>query len=39
MARKTNSRERKPYIIVFWEGESEEAYMKFMRNEFHFTST
>lgn len=35
MARKTNTRERKPYIIVFWEGESEEAYMKFMRNEFH----
>ena len=35
MARKINTRERKPYIIVFWEGESEEAYMKFMRNEFH----
>ena len=35
MARKTNTRKRKPYIIVFWEGESEESYMKFMRNEFH----
>ncbi len=35
MARKINTRERKPDIIVFWEGESEEVYMRFMRNEFH----
>ena len=35
MARTYKPRERKPYIIVFWEGESEEEYMKFMRSEFH----
>lgn len=31
MARKINSRNRKPYIIIFWEGESEQVYM----NEIH----
>jgi hypothetical protein len=35
MARKTKNISRNPYIIVFWEGESEEAYFKFMRQEFH----
>ncbi len=34
MARKSKERSRKPYIIVFWEGESEAQYMKFMRSEF-----
>lgn len=35
MARQTKARNKNPYIIVFWEGESEMAYMKFMRREFH----
>ena len=35
MARTSKPRESKLYIIVFWEGESEEEYMKFMRSEFH----
>lgn len=35
MARKINERPRNPYIVVFWEGESEEVYMKFMRQKFH----
>ncbi len=34
MARKTNPREKNPYIVVFWEGESEELYMKYMKREF-----
>ena len=35
MARQTKARNKNHYIIVFWEGESEMAYMKFMRREFH----
>lgn len=35
MARKINERARKPLIIVFWEGESEEQYIKFMRQKFN----
>lgn len=35
MARQVKRREKNPYIIVFWEGESEEAYMKFLRKKFH----
>lgn len=35
MARQTKNISRNPYIIVFWEGESEEEYFKFMRQEFH----
>ncbi len=35
MARQSKNISRTPYIIVFWEGESEEEYFKFMRQEFH----
>ena len=35
MARKTKNITRNPYIIVFWEGESEEEYFKFVRQRFH----
>ena len=35
MARKTKNISRNKYIIVFWEGESEEEYFKFLRQEFH----
>ncbi len=35
MARQTKNISRNPYIIVFWEGESEEEYFKFMRQKFH----
>ena len=35
MARQSKNLRRNPYIIVFWEGESEEQYMKFMRQHFH----
>ena len=38
MARKINSRNRKPYIIIFWEGESEQVYMKYMRKKFHMSA-
>ena len=34
MARKIKERLRNPYIVVFWEGESEEVYMKYMEREF-----
>ena len=34
MARKKNARREKPYIIVFCEGETEEAYVKFMQSQF-----
>jgi len=36
MARKINSRNRKPYIIIFWEGESEQVYMKYMRKKISY---
>lgn len=35
MARKSKNKSRKPYIIVFWEGESEEQYFKFLKDKFH----
>lgn len=35
MSRHTKNIARNPYIIVFWEGESEEEYFKFIRQEFH----
>lgn len=35
MARNLKNRQRIPYIIVFWEGESEEQYMRFLRERFH----
>ena len=35
MARQSKNLKRNPYIIVFWEGESEEQYMKYMRQAFH----
>lgn len=35
MARKSKNKSRKPYIIVFWEGESEEQYFKFLKDRFH----
>lgn len=35
MARQSKNLKRNPYIIVFWEGESEEQYMKYMRQFFH----
>ena len=35
MRKPLRNRERKPYIIVFWEGESEKEYMRFMRDRFH----
>lgn len=35
MARVRKERNRNPFIVVFWEGESEEAYMRFIRREFH----
>jgi len=35
MARLSKNLKRNPYIIVFWEGESEEQYMKYMRQTFH----
>lgn len=28
------SRKQRPYIVVFWEGESEEVYLKFLKQEF-----
>ena len=34
MARKSQNRKVKKVIYVFWEGESEEAYSKFLKNEF-----
>lgn len=34
MARKQNTRREKPYIIVFCEGETEEAYVKFIQSQF-----
>lgn len=34
MARKQNARREKPYIIVFCEGETEEAYVKFIQSQF-----
>ena len=35
MARKSKNRSRNPYIIIFWEGESEEQYFKFLKDRFH----
>ena len=35
MARVSKNRQRNPYIIIFWEGESEEQYLKFLKNRFH----
>lgn len=35
MARKSKNKSRNPYIIVFWEGESEEQYFKFLKDRFH----
>ena len=35
MARQSKNLKRNPYIIVFWEGASEEQYMKYMRQFFH----
>lgn len=35
MARQSKNLSRNPYIIVFWEGESEEQYMRYMRKHFH----
>lgn len=34
MARKIKKRSEKPVIFIFWEGESEEAYSKFLKNNF-----
>lgn len=35
MARKSKNRSRNPYIIIFWEGESEGQYFKFLKDRFH----
>ena len=35
MARRSKNKSRNPYIIVFWEGESEEQYFKFLKDRFH----
>lgn len=35
MARTSKNRSRKPYIIIFWEGQSEQEYFKYFRNQFH----
>lgn len=35
MARQIKKRNKNPYIVVFWERESEKEYMKFIRREFH----
>lgn len=35
MARKSKNKSRNPYIVVFWEGESEEQYFKFLKDRFH----
>lgn len=35
MARKSKNRSRNPYIVVFWEGESEQQYFMFIKDKFH----
>lgn len=35
MARKSKNKSRIPYIIVFWEGESEKQYFMFLKDRFH----
>lgn len=35
MARVSKNKSRNPYIVVFWEGESEEQYLKFLKDRFH----
>jgi len=35
MARRSKNKSRNPYIIIFWEGESEEQYFKFLKDRFH----
>ena len=35
MSRKSKNLERKPYIVIFWEGESEKEYFKCIKDKFH----